>query len=76
MIDLLINGKRPVSSISDIFSRKASAILFKNYIEMREVMGQPGQRLLTATEKNGEFGRNKTVRLFFLNLLFFALLVF
>ena len=43
---------------------------------MREVMGQPGQRLLTATERNGEFGGNKTVRFFFLNLLFFALLVF
>ena len=27
-------------------------MIYKNYIEMREGMGQPGQRLLTATEKN------------------------
>jgi hypothetical protein len=28
----------------------------KNYIEMREGMGQPGQRLLTATEKVWKVG--------------------
>ena len=38
---------------------RTSSIIYKNYIEMREGMGQQGQWLLTFTEKYGEFGRDE-----------------
>ena len=34
-----------------IVSLRTSSIIYKNYIEMREGMGQPGQQLLTITGK-------------------------
>jgi hypothetical protein len=39
-----------VSSISAIFRTRTSSIIYQNYIEIREGMGNPG-RLLTATAK-------------------------
>ena len=52
MIDWLIDW-RQASSISAIFGKRARSIIhvYKNYIEMREGMDQPGQQFLTATEK-------------------------
>ena len=41
---------------------RTSSIISKNYIEIREGMGQQGQWLLTSTEKyekHGEFGRDE-----------------
>jgi hypothetical protein len=35
---------------------RTSSIIYKNYIEMREEMGQLDQRLLTATEKGWRVG--------------------
>jgi hypothetical protein len=35
----------PASSISVIFRERTSSIIYKNYIKMREGMGQPDQRL-------------------------------
>jgi hypothetical protein len=46
--------KTPLSSLlSDcigLFSTRTSSTIYKNYIKMREEMGQSGQCLLTATE--------------------------
>jgi hypothetical protein len=38
---------------------RTSSIISKNYIEIREGMGQQGQWLLNSTEKYGEFGRDE-----------------
>jgi hypothetical protein len=48
LIDWLIDW-RQASSISAIFGKRTRSIIYKNYIEMREGMDQPGQQFLTAT---------------------------
>ena len=51
----------------------ANSMIYKNYIEMREGMDQ---RLLTATEKNGELDVNKKMESFVgatMHLLFFQI---
>jgi hypothetical protein len=39
-----------------IIRTKSSSIIYKDYTEMREGMGQPSQRLLTATERAWRVG--------------------
>lgn len=41
-----------------MFQLYLARVLEFNYKEMREGMGKPGQRNLTATEKNRELGRD------------------
>jgi hypothetical protein len=54
----------PASSILVIFGTRTSSIIYKDYIEMREVMAQPGQWLLTTIKKEGKLDRNENVSLF------------
>ena len=58
LIDWLIDW-RQASSISAIFGKRTRSIIYKNYIEMREGMDQPGQQFLTATEKVWRVLRDK-----------------
>ena len=46
-----LTGEIPANSISAIFRSRTGSIIYKNYKERREGMGQPSQQLLAATEK-------------------------
>ena len=54
LIDWLIDW-RQASSISAIFGKRTRSIIYKNYIEMREGMDQPGQQIWLPLKKYGEF---------------------
>jgi hypothetical protein len=52
LIDLII-AQHPASSISAIFRTKTSSIMYKNYIEKREGMGEAGQKLYRKEGRDG-----------------------
>jgi len=53
--------KCPASSISAILRIRTSLIIYKNYIEMREGMGQMGQQILTASDKVWRIGQGAKI---------------
>ena len=54
-IDWLIDWCQE-SSISNTFRTRKKSLIYKNYIDMMEEVGQPGQRLLTVTGKGWRVG--------------------
>jgi hypothetical protein len=47
----LIIAWSSASSMSAIFRTRTSSTIYNNYVEMREVLGQEGRWILTASEK-------------------------
>jgi len=64
-IDWLVIAQRPASSISAIFRERTSSIIYKNYIKMREEMGQPVNDFWLSLKKHAKLGRDEQFSLLY-----------